>query len=654
MISSKATSSQVATMLQDSAVKLVFTDLQIDTNLVVYDLTQVLEKFAISVPFESYRPNDDDPAIILHTSGSTGNPRRVKHTHRARLNILATTGYSTYKIKTLLGNPFYHAMGIHSLDSRLYTKDDIVFLRKFEPVAYLKVVDSLCPTNLIGVPSMFAMLMLQQELVQTLNLSSVKHITLSGGATTPCLNNQLTQAFKKTSIQVGYGSTELGSKIFGNHATLPRPPMSVGCEREGILYRLVDTVLQVRSPYMMNGYDDDNSSFTHDGYYITNDQFRIDQDGFYYFIGRSDDMFKSGGNKIFPSEIERVIEQYPGVDKCVALPIKDSIKEFKPCAFVTLVPGSATTSQDLSNFLIDKLARYQIPRQIWILNSMPLTASNKIDKQQLTVLAEQNLNTQTHLTEPIMNLINKVAVITGGAGHIGQATAHRLASHGARIFSLVRRNIDEAQDLLDELPNKHLDHRALLVDVKDSTQIKQAAEIISKLAGRCDILVNSAAIALHPAKILDFPDDQFDEIVAVNLKGPWLMIKEFYPLLKHTGDGLVINISSVASVKTRPTSVFYSATKAGLNAMSESLAKALGPEVRVVALAPSMLPTPVSGYPFVLDKKFGELQINTLVNDNPVKRLCTAEDVAGVIENLAINMKFYNGHLIILDGGLTL
>ena len=151
------------------------------------------------------------------------------------------------------------------------------------------------------------------------------------------------------------------------------------------------------------GYDDKNSSFTHDGYYITNDQFEIDQDGFYYFLGRSDDMFKSGGNKIFPSEIERVIEQYPGVDKCATLPIKDSIKEFKPYAFVTLMPGSVITSQDLSNFLMDKLARYQQPRQIWILNSMPLTAVNKIDKQQLRVLAEHTLNEAQQLLDTLPN-----------------------------------------------------------------------------------------------------------------------------------------------------------------------------------------------------------------------------------------------------------
>lgn len=259
-----------------------------------------------------------------------------------------------------------------------------------------------------------------------------------------------------------------------------------------------------------------------------------------------------------------------------------------------------------------------------------------------------------------MNLLNKVAVITGGSGQIGRATAVKLAAQGARIFSLVRRDLSQAQELMNNLPNNHLDHRALLVDVKHAAEVQKAAELIDSLAGRCDILVNSAAIALHPLKIMEFPEEQFDEIVAVNLKGPWFMIKEFYPLLKKTGDGLVVNISSVSSVRTRATSVFYSMTKAGLNVMSESLAKALGPEVRVVSLAPSMLPNPVSGYPFILDKISGELgnEIQSKIKEqsisSPVKRICTADDVADVIESLATKIKFYNGHVIMLDGGITL
>jgi acyl-CoA synthetase (AMP-forming)/AMP-acid ligase II len=391
MISSKATASQISSMLQDSAVKLVFTDRVLDTNLPVFDLVQVLEKFSNSVMFESYCPSDDDTAIILLTSGSTGNPQRVEITHRARISMLSNNRpHGT--TKSLFANPLYHSMGMNSLDMNLYNKNDLFFLRKFEPCAYLKVIDHLRPTNLIGVPSMFSLLTLQQDLIETLNLSSALNIVLSGGATTPTLYKQLTQIFKNATIHIAYGSTELGPGIFGPHKTLPKPPTSVGCEQEGILYRIVDTVLQVKSPQMMKGYDGKTCNFTPDGYYITNDQFEVDQDGFYYFVGRSDDMFKSGGNKIFPSEIERVVEQHTSVDKCVALPIKDSVKEFKPYAFVTLTPGSSTTAQEIIMFLKDKLAKYQLPRQVWVIDKFPLSAVNKIDKQKLKVLAEQNLN----------------------------------------------------------------------------------------------------------------------------------------------------------------------------------------------------------------------------------------------------------------------
>jgi acyl-CoA synthetase (AMP-forming)/AMP-acid ligase II len=391
MISSKATSSQITSMLQNSAVKLVFTDLSVITDLPVLNLVQIIEKSSDDIQFKSYRPNDNDTAIILHTSGSTGNPRRVEITHRARIGMLANTR-PRGTVKSLFANPLYHSMGMNSLDMNLYNKNDLFFLRKFDPSAYLKVIDRLRPTNLIGVPSMFSLLTLQHELIPTLDLSSALNIVLSGGATTPTLYNQLTHIFKNANIHIAYGSTELGPGIFGPHKTLPKPPTSVGCEQEGILYRIVDNVLQVKSPSMMKGYDGKNYNFTPDGYYITNDQFEVDQNGFYYFVGRSDDMFKSGGNKIFPSEIERVVEQHPSVDKCVALPIADSVKEFKPYAFITLTPGSDTSAQEIIMFLKDKLARYQLPRQLWILDEFPLSAVNKIDKQKLKVLAEQNLN----------------------------------------------------------------------------------------------------------------------------------------------------------------------------------------------------------------------------------------------------------------------
>jgi len=158
-------------------------------------------------------------------------------------------------------------------------------------------------------------------------------------------------------------------------------------------------------------------------------------------------------------------------------------------------------------------------------------------------------------------------------------------------------------------------------------------------------------VALHPKNWDEASNEYFDETVAVNIKGPWLMIREFQDMLQQSGDGLIINISSMASVRPRSTSIFYSMSKAALNAMTQSLAMALGPGVRVVAVAPSMLEAPVSGYPLIPQKQHNVMPIDMAKNMSALKRICTADDVADVIESMATKMKFYNGHLILLDGG---
>ena len=388
LISAKSSTTQIVSMLQDSGVKFIFTDQQIDINLPMINLNDGLDKILTTHSFKSYQPNENDTAVILHTSGSTGQPKRVLLTHRARLSIL----YPNTKIKILMANPMSHIMGMNCLDMNLYNKNNLIFLKYFNSATYLKIMDQHKPTQLFGVPSMFSMLLKEKKLLETLDLSRVQNIILAGGPTNQSLYDELSQTFKQTKIHIGYGSTELGPGIFGPHATLPTPPLSVGCECSGASLKLVDGVLQVRKLSMMKGYDDNSHQFTKDGYYITNDLFRVDENGFYYFVGRSDDMFKSGGNKIFPSEIEQVVEQHPSVGKCVVVPIKDPIKDFKPYAFVTLKSGMSTTTQEIVLFLKNKLARYQLPRQLWILDTMPLSSVNKIDKQKLKNLAEQNLN----------------------------------------------------------------------------------------------------------------------------------------------------------------------------------------------------------------------------------------------------------------------
>ena len=133
------------------------------------------------------------------------------------------------------------------------------------------------------------------------------------------------------------------------------------------------------------------NSFTDDGYFITGDIFRSNKYGFYFYIGRADDMFKSGGEKIYPSEIEEVIDKHPAVAMSCIVGVPDDIKGFKPYAFVALKPDETATPEEIKQFTIERVATYQIPRDVWILNMLPRTNIGKIDRKGLTEMAKDLL-----------------------------------------------------------------------------------------------------------------------------------------------------------------------------------------------------------------------------------------------------------------------
>jgi acyl-CoA synthetase (AMP-forming)/AMP-acid ligase II len=143
----------------------------------------------------------------------------------------------------------------------------------------------------------------------------------------------------------------------------------------------------------MAGYNNrsDLNSMTDDGYFITGDLFRTNKYGFYFYIGRSDDMFKSGGEKIYPSEIEEVIETYPDVAMSCVVGVPDDVKGHKPYAFVQLKPNTTALAEEIKQFTIARVATYQIPRNIWILDSLPRTNVGKIDRRKLTEMANEML-----------------------------------------------------------------------------------------------------------------------------------------------------------------------------------------------------------------------------------------------------------------------
>ena len=207
-------------------------------------------------------------------------------------------------------------------------------------------------------------------------------------------------------ITNSYGTTEAGPIVFAAHPDgRPTPDLSVGVAHPHVSLRLVDGadsdasegVLQMHCPALMNGYhnlpDATAKALTEDGFYITGDVFRRDADGFYYFISRADDMFVSGGENVYPGEIEAMLERHPDIHQAVVVPIDDELKFKKPAAFVVARPGAAPSEQAIKEFALANAAPYLHPRRVWFVPEMPLAGTNKIDRHALARRAAELLAT---------------------------------------------------------------------------------------------------------------------------------------------------------------------------------------------------------------------------------------------------------------------
>lgn len=242
-----------------------------------------------------------------------------------------------------------------------------------------------------------------------------------------------------------------------------------------------------------------------------------------------------------------------------------------------------------------------------------------------------------------MLLVGKCAVIAGGSGQVGFATAKRLAKLGAKVILLVRRNLAEATEMLKDLPNPEANHMVFLASITDTESLKS---VVSKI-DQCDILINAAGItkSIAPGNFESYTDEMFDEIMISNLRGPFATIREFSPLLKKSKDALVINITSASGVRASNSNLAYGASKAGLELLTKSISKVLAPTIRVVAICPGYLDTATSGA--TKSPQFND----HISKEIPLGRVGTGDDVAAVIESLATTMKYITGSTIVLDGG---
>jgi 3-oxoacyl-[acyl-carrier protein] reductase len=241
-------------------------------------------------------------------------------------------------------------------------------------------------------------------------------------------------------------------------------------------------------------------------------------------------------------------------------------------------------------------------------------------------------------------LVGKLAVVTGGSSGIGAACVRLLAAEGANVVIAYNQGLERAQALLAELPGQG--HRVLKFSLEDPAGHAALAAQIEKTAGRADILINSAGFTRRIAHtdLQTLQPELFNSFLTANLGGTYAITRAMLPLLQASGDGLVVNVSSVSAFTGSGSNMAYCAAKAGLDTLTLSLARAFGPKVRFVCVSPASVDTD-----FVPGRNRSELEKKAL--QLPLGRMVTPEDVALAVMACATHLKTATGTRIVVDGG---
>lgn len=240
-----------------------------------------------------------------------------------------------------------------------------------------------------------------------------------------------------------------------------------------------------------------------------------------------------------------------------------------------------------------------------------------------------------------------VAVVTGASRGIGAAAAHALAAAGARVVLTHRDSADAAHAVAMGLPGEG--HRVVRASATDTDALERMAEEIARVDGRLDVLVNNAAttrvIPHDDLGALD--DDLFDRIMATNVRGPFATVRALRSLLDADPGGVIVNISSLAARMANGSNVAYCASKAALDNMTLSLARALAPRIRVMSVAPGLVDTE-------LTKGWDPERRRRMIERTPLGRLATPEDVASAVLAAVLSLPSTTGVVIPVDGGRPL
>lgn len=405
-INTKVAQDTIDYVFDDAKIAFAFTDdtrrAQVPAGIPVIDFDEEGPGgFAATIApadFTTVTAGAEEIAQILYTSGSTGRPKGVPLTHSGQLWALASATAATVPgtERSIVAQPLFHMNGLFQSKTVFAGHHAVVLLPGFEVQSYVDALERHAVTNVLAVPTMLARVVKDPALLIGRDFSKLRRIRLGSAPVTLGLIERIEAAFPGIPVTNGFGTTEAGPAVFGPHPqNLPTPPLSVGYPLAEGEVKLVDGpsddegVLLMRNPAVTPGYLNlagRSAEVLQEGWYRSGDVFRRDADGFYFFVGRADDMFVCSGENIYPGEVEKLLERHPDIQQAAVVPLADEERGQVPVAFV--VPrGGATghpiTVADVKAYAIQNGPAYQHPRRVKFVPDLPWAGTNKIDRRAL-------------------------------------------------------------------------------------------------------------------------------------------------------------------------------------------------------------------------------------------------------------------------------
>ena len=361
---------------------------------------------AASSSFPHRKTAADEVCLQPYTSGSTGKPKGVLLTHGGQIwntDLLRKLEAFDHSERALVAVPLYHKNAmVGAVKPMLLCGGSLVILPGFDPVEVIRSIARYRVTYMTGVPAMFSMILSQKEELRQNDVRSLRYAVCGSAEVSEELVAEFQRVFPEAIIAESYGLTEGGPDPIGNcrYGLIKRG--SCGRQIPGSEVKIVgeDGATELgpnqvgefitRNPGLAKGYwklPEVTQKKFRDGWLYTGDLMRRDEDGFFYFVGRKDDMINVSGENVYPKEIVDILLRHPNVRDAYVVPVPHPVKGAIPVAFIVPSKSGRTSAEEIKQFFLKYGAPYAYPRRIYFLEAMPLAGTGKVDRAQLAKLA---------------------------------------------------------------------------------------------------------------------------------------------------------------------------------------------------------------------------------------------------------------------------